>query len=193
MRHRAVLVIIMVAIAGVLIWGAWHLEEEQEPVETRVLDESKDEGRLTLEMKESHGGEYILQCTEDRFEKPFDELASFVGIHTEALLAPGGPMVLAWADYDVPEELRSAHEVVRTFLRQYSPERVVLVSHSECVYYDGIASVIGDENVEDRQLRDLQSARQTIERWLPGTKVELYFGKKEGSRLIFSRIDEDRP
>ncbi len=191
MKKRVLIVVSLLGFSAVALYAAWQLDESKQLVQTDVLESSRAEGRLVVEMRERTGDDFIVICPEERFQKAFAELKTFVDVSTDPLVAPGGPMILAWADFEVPENFQSAHQVLQDFLQRYSPRRVVLVSHSECLYYEGLA-VWHDrlDEVKERQLQDLERARSTILRWLPDTEVEIYYADKDGNRLTFSRLGQ---
>ncbi len=145
--------------AGLLaLYAAWQLDESKKLVRTNVVEQSEEDGTLVIEMKERLGDDFIVLCPEERFQEAFDELRSFVEVSTEPLYFPGGPMALAFAEFEIPDNLAPAHRVLQDFLRRYSPGRVVLVSHSECLYYESLAIFDNSlDGVQERQLQDLAS------------------------------------
>ena len=190
-RTKVVVAVVGVLLSATVLVVAWQLDDGMQLVQISVLEQSEEEGRLVIQMEERLGEDFIVLCPEERFQEAFAELRSFVNVSTEPLHFPGGPMVLSFADFEVPESLESARSVLQNFLQRFSPGRIVLVSHSECLYYESLA-IFGNNlyGVRERQIRDLEKARTAILQWLPNTEVELYYADKDGERLTFTRLSQ---
>jgi len=104
-------------------------------------------------------------------------------------------MLLARLPDGSPESLQAPKRALVRLLKQHSPRRVVLVAHSECLYYDVIAAWKDDlDGVKARQESDLREARALIESWFPDARVETYYAMKRESRLAFNPLElEEEP
>jgi hypothetical protein len=196
---RAVLVVAAVVLvlgaSAALLYAAWALEESREAVRTVVVQNPEGDDTFVVELREREGEDLIVQCSEDRFQDAFRHFARFLGIEREPLDGPGGPMLLARLPDGAPESLQAPKRALVQLLKQHSPRRVVLVAHSECLYYDVIAAWKDDlEGVRARQESDLREARALIESWFPDARVETYYALKQESRLAFNPLEpEEEP
>ena len=194
-RTLVLLTVLISLITAGVIWLAWELEESKKPVRTRVVGET-EAGEFVVEMKEQESFDLIVHCDEARFEDAFEEFAEHTQIESPypPLRVPGGPMVIALADLELPEDLQPAKRAAIEYLKRHAPRRVVLVAHSECLLYDTIAAWQDDlDAVKRRQHEHLVAARDAIQKWFPTTEVELFYADKDGNRLTFYRMAEEIP
>jgi hypothetical protein len=179
-------------LSGLMLWGIWFIEEATAPVRTTVVESEEGEEVFSVTVERRQGGDYIVYCDEELFQEAFRKFAKHVDVETEPLPVPGGPMLLAMADVDLPEALAPAQRTAIEVLKRHSPRRVVLVAHAECLLYDSLSAWQNDlDNVRERQLAHLIAAREALRTWLPETEVEIYHADKEGERLEFRRVPED--
>jgi hypothetical protein len=196
---RAVLVVAAVVLvlgaSAALLYAAWALEESREAVRTVVVQSPEGDDTFVVELQEREGEDLIVHCSEDRFQDAFRHFARFLGIEREPLDGPGGAMLLARLPDGSPESLQAPKRALVQLLKQRSPRRVVLVAHSECLYYDVIGAWKDDlEGVKARQESDLREARALIESWFPDARVETYYALKQESRLAFNPLElEEEP
>ena len=194
-RTLVLLTLLVALFTAGIIWIAWELEEGKKPVRTRVVGETNP-GEFVVEMEEQESFDLIVHCDEERFEDPFEEFTEHVDLESPypPLKVPGGPMVIALADLELPEELQPAKRAAIEYLKRHAPRRVILVAHSECLLYDTIAAWHDDlDAVKRRQHEDLIAAGDAIKKWFPNTEVELYYADKDGNRLTFYRMAEELP
>jgi hypothetical protein len=187
--------VLLALVAAGLIWVAWELEEGKKPVRTRVVEESAD-GNFVVEIREQESYDLIVHCDEEKFQEAFEKFTDHAQVESKypPLRVPGGPMVIALADLELPEELQPARRTAVEYLRRHAPRRVVLVAHSECLLYDSIAAWQDDlDGVKRRQHEHLVDARHAILRWFPDTEVELYYADKSGNRMTFYNMAEELP
>jgi len=185
---------LVAAVAGVL-WIAWELEEGKKPVRTEVVGET-DEGHFVVEMKEQERFDLIVHCDEEKFQDAFEKFTDHVDVESPypPLRVPGGPMVIALADLELPEELQPAKRAAIEYVKRHAPRRVILVAHSECLLYDTIAAWQDDlDAVKLRQHEHLIAARNVIKQWFPTTEVELFYADKVGDRLTFYPMATELP
>jgi hypothetical protein len=197
--NRAVLVLVgvllVVAASAALLYAAWAVEESREPVRTVVVQNPQGDDTFVVELQEREGEDLIIQCSEDRFQDAFKHFARFLGIDREPLDGPGGAMLLARFPDGAPESLQAPKRALVELLKRHSPRRVVLVAHSECLYYDVIGAWKDDlDGVKARQEQDLREARDLIASWYPKARIETYYAMKTGSRLAFNPLElEEEP
>jgi len=186
---RGILVVLgMIACVG-LIWGAWLLEESAKTTKTTVSASGADDQRFVVEMKEEVGETVFIQCSEDRFEEAFQQFRESLDIMDTPLSVLGGPMIIAMAATEIPEDMEPAQRALIEVLKRYSPSRIILLAHDECLVYDTVAAWNNSlTEVRKHQLNDLFKAYQTIKEWLPRAKIEMYYAVKDGNRLTFNPL-----
>jgi len=187
--------LIFAVVAAGSIWIAWELEEAKKPVRTRVVGEDES-GGFVVEIKEQEHYDLIVHCDEEMFQDAFEKFTDHAEVESDypPLRVPGGPMVIAMADLELPEDLQPAKRAAIEYLKRHAPRRVVLVAHSECLLYDTIAAWHNDlDEVKRRQHEHLVQARAAIKRWFPDTEVELYYADRNGNLLTFYNMADELP
>jgi hypothetical protein len=176
----------LAATVGLLVL-AWHADESIKPVKTTVVEEINDDGSLTVDIRSQQEGEWIISCSEKHFHGAHEH------VDKPLLDAPGGPMLVALADFEVREELQAPKRVLIEILKRHSPERIVLVAHEECLIYDSIGAWKDQpEIVRELQLKHLRQARDVLKEWFPKTEVQIYYGEKLGeTQLRFFPVIDD--
>lgn len=173
------------------LWLASRLEASSK--QARVIRKSNDSRTLVVDIEPERRGDYAVYCNEDRYQGGFDRFRRFVGIKTEPILAPGGPMLIALADVELDPELQAPQRVLVEVLKRYSPDRIVVMAHEGCLIYDSVGAWFNDPvSVRRRQYADLRKARDVLATWFPRSQVELFYGQKIGeTKLQFSPLPED--
>jgi len=187
--------VVFAVVAAGAIWIAWELEESRKPVRTRVIGED-DSGGFVVEMEEQEHYDLIVHCDEEKYKDAFEKFTDHAEVDPTypALRVPGGPMVIALADFELPEDLQPVKRATIEYLKQHAPRRVVLVAHSECLLYDTIAAWRDNlDEVKQHQHEHLVAARAAIKRWFPDTEVELFYADRAGNRLTFLRMADELP
>ncbi len=192
-RLRVPLTFLVVAVVcGLILYAVWYLEETTKEVRTVVVDDGGSEGVFAVEIREREGADLIVYCNEELFQEAFQKFAKELDISTEPLPVPGGPMVLALADVELPTVLQAPQRALRRALEQFSPSRVVLVGHSECLIYDTVGAWMDNpERIRVLQEDQIFAARNALLEWFPTTEVELYYAEKLGSRVEFHRFESE--
>jgi hypothetical protein len=191
----ALVTLLLGAVTGAAIWIAWELEEGKKPVRTEVVGET-DEGHFVVEMKEQESFDLIVHCDEEKFQEAFEEFTDHVDVESPypPLRVPGGPMVIALADLELPEKLQPAKRAAVEYVKRHAPRRVILVAHSECLLYDTIAAWQDDlDAVKTRQHEHLIASRNVIKQWFPDAEVELFYADRSGDRLTFYPMANELP
>lgn len=194
-KSIVLLSIAFVLVAGFLLWGVWQLEEAKKGVHTRVVEET-DDGLLVVELKEKEKYDLTVQCDEENFQEAFRQFAKHVQADATVppLTIPGGPLVIALADHELPENMQPVKRAAIEYLKRHAPKRVILLAHSECLLYDTIAAWQNNlDAVKQRQHADLIRARNVLKSWFPKTEVEIYYADRQGDKLTFYPMAETLP
>lgn len=185
----ACVVLAIFASLGGILWGAYYLEDYKKRIKTVVV-ERPDGDLFVIETKERKGPTVLIQCDEDNFEDAFKAFRRFLGVESVPLTVPGGPMLLAQLPAEVSEDLRPAQRAAIEVLKRYSPSKIILLAHSDCLLYDTVAAWQDQlDRVKEKQFEDMQKAVAAIKRWLPHTQVEVYYALKDGDKLRFNPVD----
>ena len=183
------IVLLVCAVSGGLIYGAWWLEEYSKQIRTVVV-EQPDGHIFAVEMDEKEGGTVFIQCDEEEFEEAFAKFRRFLNVDDAPLSIPGGPMGVAHIPAEVPSDLEPAKRALVEVLKRHSPKRVVLLAHSDCLLYDTVAAWNNQlDAVKERQSEDLKRAVRTLKQWLPKSEVQVYYARRENNQLRFMQVD----
>lgn len=182
-------VIAIIAVCVGLVWGAFYLEDVKKGVNTRVVGEGQSQTFVVRMEKREKGASVVIHCSEDGFEDAFTKFKNHLGVDEPPFDIPGGPMVIALAHADLSEDLQKVKRAAVEILKRHSPQRIVLVAHSECLFYDSIGAWqnrLG--KARERQYADLEQAVRVLREWFPQSSIEAYYAEKEGEELHFNRI-----
>jgi carbonic anhydrase len=110
----------------------------------------------------------------------------------DMIVVAGGAKTLASPRNDFEQDF--ILEQVRMSIRLHQTKRVLVMSHSDCATYGGLAHFKGDRAAEAEHHRgELQRAGQLLVANFPGISVEPYFVKFDGVWEVLSgaRADKD--
>ena len=122
----------------------------------------------------------VVWCYDHRFELAFRKLLKRLNVaRYDAIRVAGGAKCLASPERESEREF--ILEQIRKSMRLHGTERVVLMVHSDCGAYGGLAAFRGDMKAESRHHQDeLQRAAAALRGSFPGIAVECYFVDFEG-------------
>jgi carbonic anhydrase len=134
---------------------------------------------------ESPSGPYaadaaVLCCFDHRIGAAVREFLKKEGIErVDMIVVAGGAKTLASPRNDFEQDF--ILEQVRMSIRLHQTRRVLVMSHSDCATYGGLAQFRGDQAVEAEHHRnELLRAAQLLTSHFPGLAVEPYFVKFDG-------------
>jgi hypothetical protein len=123
----------------------------------------------------------IIWCFDNRFELGFRKFLKRVGVvNSDPIKIAGGAKSLASPDREGDREF--VLEQIRKSMQLHATRRVILMVHSDCGAYGGLAEGFGgDARVEAEHHRaELQRAAENLQKAIPELDVEAYFMDFEG-------------
>lgn len=122
----------------------------------------------------------IVWCFDNRFELALNKLIKRLGLeHCDRIRVAGGAKSLAGQDREADRLF--VLEQIRKSIRLHETETVILMLHSDCGAYGGLAHFNNDATQESEELcRDLQRGKEFLEKSIPGIKVRPCFVDFEG-------------
>jgi carbonic anhydrase len=123
----------------------------------------------------------ILWCFDNRFELGFRKFLKRIGVmKSDPIKIAGGAKVLVSPEHESDREF--VLEQIRKSMRLHGTRRVILMLHSDCGAYGGLAGGFGgDARAEAaHHERELQRAAGNLRAAIPGVEVQGYFADFEG-------------
>jgi hypothetical protein len=122
----------------------------------------------------------ILWCFDNRFELGFRKFLKRVGVvNSDPVKVAGGAKCLASPEHEADREF--VLEQIRKSIRLHGTRRVILMVHSDCGAYGGLAAFRGDAKAEAAHHQaELQRGADNLRAAIPGVDVEGYFVDFEG-------------
>jgi hypothetical protein len=123
----------------------------------------------------------VIWCFDNRFELAFRKFLKRIGIvNSDPIKIAGGAKCLASPEHETDREF--VLDQIRKSMRLHGTDRVILMLHSDCGAYGGLAGGFGgDARVEaERQHGELRRAAANLLAAVPGLTVETYFVDFEG-------------
>jgi hypothetical protein len=183
------MLLLVLAILASLVWilyAASELDDQQRPTKSTAVGH-KD--LFVVEVREEDRPVIVIECDEGVNGDANARFREYLGVSGPPISIPGGPLLLAKAASELSDEHGGIARSAIELLKRYSPERVILISHSECLLYDVGGAYLGQpEMVPLAQRLDLIKAANFIKDWLPKSKVEVYYAYKDGRFVKFNPV-----
>lgn len=187
---------LLVSLAGVAVITVmalvWRAESKQK---TGVESKPETVFRFTVPEKQIVHSDVLIHCSEDGAVESSKAFAKWMHLEGVPLEFPGGSLAIAkLAAVPMGGEVLPAQRSAIEILKRYSPKRIVIVAHSECIYYDTIGAWQDDlSGVEERQREDLRTARALLRVWFPKAEVRAYFAELMADNTIqFLPVEEEQ-
>jgi len=123
----------------------------------------------------------VIWCFDNRFEIGFRKFLKRIGVFSsDPIKIAGGAKSLASPEREVDREF--VLDQIRKSMRLHDTTRVILMVHSDCGAYGGLAEGFGGDaakEVEHHQ-SELRTAAANLRRAIPGLRVDSYFVDFEG-------------
>jgi hypothetical protein len=123
----------------------------------------------------------IVWCFDNRFELGFRKFLKRVGVvNSDPIKIAGGAKCLASPEHEGEREF--VIEQIRKSIRLHDTQRVILMLHSDCGAYGGLAGTFGgDIRAEaEHHLAELRLAAQKVRAAIPAVDISAYFVDFEG-------------
>jgi carbonic anhydrase len=130
---------------------------------------------------EYHCDAAILWCFDNRFERGFLKFLKRIGVGAaDSIRIAGGAKSMASPEHESDREF--VIEQIRKSMRLHGTRRVVLMLHSDCGAYGGLAGGFkGNARAEaEHHNAELQRAATNLKKALPDVEVLAYFVDFEG-------------
>jgi carbonic anhydrase len=123
----------------------------------------------------------ILWCFDDRFELGFRKFLRRIGVvHSDPIKIAGGAMCMASPERESDREF--VLEQIRKSIRLHGTKRVILMVHSDCGAYGGLAGGFHGDSLAEavHHEQELQRAAAYLSEAIPGIEIQGYFVDFEG-------------
>ena len=122
----------------------------------------------------------IVWCFDNRFELGFRKFLKKIGVtYSDPIKIAGGAKSLASPGQESDRDF--VLDQVRTSIRLHGTRRVILMLHSDCGAYGGLAAFGNDRAAEvANHKRELRRAAQALHRAIPEISVDAYYVDFEG-------------
>ena len=122
----------------------------------------------------------VVWCFDARFDLVFRKFLKRIGVvNADAIKIAGGARCLASPEREADREF--VLEQIRASMRLHGTRRVILMLHSDCGAYGGLAAFKDDPRAEaEHHQRQLRCAAANLAGLLPGIQVESYFVDFQG-------------
>ena len=144
--------------------------------------------------EEYHSDAAILWCFDNRFELSFRKFLKRAAVENwDAIKIAGGAKALATPEHAAEQEF--VLDQIRKSIRLHSTRRVILMVHSDCGAYGGLAGAFGGDAAAEaaHHERELQRAAANLRAAIPGIEVQGYFVDFEGVWDAELSVPEDTP
>ena len=123
----------------------------------------------------------VLWCFDNRFEQGFRKFLKSMGVlRSDLIKIAGGAKCLASPESESDREF--VLDQIRTSMRLHQTQRVILMVHSDCGGYGGLAEGFhGDAQAEAlHHQEELHKAAASLSEAIPGLEIQGYFVDFEG-------------
>lgn len=128
-----------------------------------------------LSREHYHTDAAVVWCFDARFKPALQELSEKLNLkNIDVISVAGGAKNLS--SPEKPEYRNFILQQIDASVRLHGAKRVILMTHSDCGAYGGLAAFGGKEDAEfQKHEKELQSAKTLAEARFPDLKTEAYF------------------
>jgi carbonic anhydrase len=123
----------------------------------------------------------IVWCFDNRFDLGFRKFLPRIGVqNSDPIKVAGGAKSLASPEHETDREF--ILDQIRKSIRLHGTNRVILMLHSDCGAYGGLAGGFDNDVAVERlhHREELKRAAAALQEAIPGIQVESYFVDFEG-------------
>ncbi|HEY4361600.1 MAG TPA: carbonic anhydrase [Bryobacteraceae bacterium] len=123
----------------------------------------------------------IVWCFDNRFDLGFRKFLQRIGVqNSDPIKVAGGAKSLASPEHETDREF--IVEQIRKSIKLHGTKRAILMLHSDCGAYGGLAGGFGGDVMAERlnHREELKRAAAALQEAIPGIQVESYFVDFEG-------------
>jgi carbonic anhydrase-like protein len=123
----------------------------------------------------------ILWCFDNRFELGFRKFLKRIGVvNSDPIKIAGGAKCMASPEHEGDREF--VLDQIRKSMRLHGTRRVILMLHSDCGAYGGLAAGFGGDTAAEaaHHERELQRGAANLRAAIPGVEVQGYFVDFDG-------------
>ena len=139
----------------------------------------------------------VIWCFDNRFDLGFQKFLKRIGVvYSDPIKIAGGAKSLASPELETDREF--VLEQIRKSIRLHDTKRVILMVHSDCGAYGGLADAFGGDAKAEaaHHRRELALAAANLAKAIPGIEIQAYFVDFEGiwdAELTSSQPREGQP
>lgn len=132
----------------------------------------------------------VVYCSDGRWHAQIEE---FVCAHcsqrADVYAVPGGPAGFnLW--HSTPNEAKVAEQAIRFLREHHQLESEWLIAHEGCAYYRAKYGPLAARFIRQRQLEDLDRARDAIILWYPDLIVHNVYAFLDSGRVAFDQLGD---
>ena len=123
----------------------------------------------------------IVWCFDNRFDLGFRKFLTRIGVqNSDPIKVAGGAKSLASPEHESDREF--ILDQIRKSIRLHGTNRVILMLHSDCGAYGGLAAGFDNDIAAERlhHRDELRRAIAALQQAIPGIQVDAYFVDFEG-------------
>lgn len=121
-------------------------------------------------------GAAVVSCFDHRFQIGFSKFLKRIGIaNTDPITIAGGAKLLASPERQTDREF--VIDQIRKSIRLHATTLVILMTHSDCGAYGGLAGAFGNDSTREAEHheKELRVAADYLRQQVPGIAVQAYF------------------
>jgi len=131
----------------------------------------------------------VVHCSAARYQQHFEEfLTEGLGLTRYSVIAvPGGAQAMTLTDY-LPKFAWAGWRWAKFLVDADQPPRIILLGHEQCRWYKDLRFWDTRRPLKERILGDLERTRESILERFPKTRVDLYYARLDGGRVVFDLV-----
>ena len=123
----------------------------------------------------------VVCCFDNRFQLGFSKFLKRLGVvNSDPIKIAGGAKCLSSPEHPIEREF--VLDQIRKSIRLHATSLVILMVHSDCGAYGGLAGAFGGNACREAEHHEmeLRRAAELLQKAIPGIEVQAYFADFEG-------------